>query len=34
MNTMFILEFAAVPAYAKYQKCSKKAAQNILVTGW
>jgi len=24
----------AVMAYSKYQKCSKKAAQNILVTGW
>lgn len=24
----------AVLAYAKYQKCSQKAAQNILVTGW
>ena len=21
-------------AYSKYQKCSKKAARNLLVTGW
>jgi hypothetical protein len=25
---------AAAKAYAKYQKCSLKAAQNLLVTGW
>lgn len=25
---------AAAAAYAKYQKCSLKAAQNLLVTGW
>jgi hypothetical protein len=25
---------AAAAAYSKYQRCSLKAAQNLLVTGW
>ena len=24
----------AAKAYSKYQKCSEKAARNLLVTGW